>query len=319
MSIIGITDSEQKDLFACLQGLLLLSDVTFHEAPGDACSVSKEHLSKIEELWGISNQYGSPVERALTILEGYGSGYSCPHTLDMATKLHCGALGHFYRIIFDWITEKMNQNLQSQSPSLSAWHIHICTVRPFRTNAESSFYKLFSNSMHELVQYHCSEGEPETREIFDTLFGRTGLLRFLSDVFNQKRDYYRNTNQSQEKLTEYAATKPLISVRDSNGFYITHSDGEVYYPINMFDTNGRYLMAANFVDKLLYSENELILHLFSGLITRSTRRTAPYYNSQPSTQTFLAQANLLRLRSLWPPDRNNIHIFCDSLHKSARK
>ncbi|KAL3478944.1 P-loop containing nucleoside triphosphate hydrolase protein [Aspergillus californicus] len=155
MSVIGMSESEQDDVFRMLAAILWIGNVQFGEDDSGNAAISDQ--SVVDFVAYLLEVDAGQVNQALTIrmMETSrggrrGSVYEVPLNTAQAVAVRDALAKGIYFNLFDWIVQRVNQSLTARTSITNS--IGILDIYGFEIFEKNSFEQLCINYVNEKLQ-----------------------------------------------------------------------------------------------------------------------------------------------------------------------
>ena len=176
MGVIGISASDQHDIFRMLSSILWLGNVSFKKSGNDGCVVADDAvLNWAAYLMGVD---GAVLKNCLqfrkisTGVQGVSkrnSVYNVPQTPEQAAGIRDALAKAMYDRLFNWLVAKINEVMQKKSQNknmvigvLDIYGFEIFNVRDYPRSECSFIHSIFHydtnilmKTMHPIPGYIC--------------------------------------------------------------------------------------------------------------------------------------------------------------------
>ncbi|RIB18414.1 myosin head, motor domain-containing protein [Gigaspora rosea] len=155
MNIIGLTQSEQDDIFRMLAIILWLGNVQFDEGNDGNSVVNDEDVTNfIAYILEVDGEIlaKSLTSRTIEASRGgrRGSVYDVPLNTVQASAVRDALAKAIYNNLFEWIVERINSALRSRTTASHV--IGVLDIYGFEIFEENSFEQLCINYVNEKLQ-----------------------------------------------------------------------------------------------------------------------------------------------------------------------
>ncbi|KAL4803036.1 P-loop containing nucleoside triphosphate hydrolase protein [Aspergillus unguis] len=155
MSVIGMSEAEQDNVFRMLAAILWIGNVQFGENDDGNAAITDQ--SVVEYVAYLLEVGSAQVNQALTIrmMETSrggrrGSVYEVPLNITQASAVRDALAKAIYFNLFDWIVERVNQSLTARGAIANS--IGILDIYGFEIFEKNSFEQLCINYVNEKLQ-----------------------------------------------------------------------------------------------------------------------------------------------------------------------
>ncbi|XP_033907714.3 unconventional myosin-XV isoform X1 [Acipenser ruthenus] len=283
MEILGFSAEDQNSIFKVLSSILHLGNVYFEKSEIDsqevASVVSAQEIRAVAELLQISPD-GLQKSITFKVTETMREKIFTPLTVESAVDARDAIAKILYSLLFNWLTDKINQVVYPKNEALS---IAILDIYGFEDLSLNSFEQLCINYANEYLQFFFNkiifkeEQDEYTREQIDwkeisfsdnqpciDLVAQKpyGILRILDDqsCFPQATD-----NTFLQKCHYHHGSSPLYSKPKMPlpEFTIKHFAGKVTYQAHKFLDKNHDQVRQDVLELFVSSKNKMVANLFS--------------------------------------------------------
>ncbi|KAK3532493.1 hypothetical protein QTP86_018529 [Hemibagrus guttatus] len=322
MEILHFNPEDQNGIFRILSSILHLGNVFFERYETDSREmvsvVSAQEIRVVAELLQISPE---ALQKSITykVTETLREKIYTPLSVESAVDARDAVAKILYSILFNWLTDRINNLVYPMNESLS---ISILDIYGFEDLSFNSFEQLCINYANEYLQFFFNrvifreEQEEYSREeipweevyyndnqaCIDLISAKPhGILRILDDqsgfpqatdhTFLQKCHYHHGHNP--------LYFKPKMPLPE---FAIKHFAGKVTYQVHKFLDKNYDQVRQEVLYLFMQSKNKMVSHLFTSYSeTINQQKTHVSKNStvtrryQPSTVAAKFQISLMEL------------------------
>lgn len=157
MDIIGLSESEQDDIFRMLAAILWIGNISFVENEEGNAAVRDENVTNfVAYLLQVDSELlkKSIVERIIETSHGMrrGSTYHVPLNIVQAIAVRDALAKGIYNNLFEWIVERVNQSLKEPLQKFEKKSIGILDIYGFEIFEQNSFEQICINYVNEKLQ-----------------------------------------------------------------------------------------------------------------------------------------------------------------------
>eukprot|EP01132_Coremiostelium_polycephalum_P007665 gene7665-9430_t len=291
MKVIGLSDSEQKEVWRLVIAILYLGNIGFKNNAKDEAQIDPSSKKALENFAYLMQTDVHSCEKALcyrTISTGTQgrsarvSTYACPQNSEGAYYSRDALAKALYSRMFDWIVSKVNLALGYKQNS-SSLMIGILDIYGFEIFDKNGFEQMVINYVNERLQQIFIELtlKTEQEEYFnegiqweqidyfnnkiccDLIEAKKppGILTLLDDVCNfPKGDDEKFLQRINEAFAGHAHYQSAAQA--SSNFTIKHYAGDVEYSSQGFVDKNKDLLFNDLIDLAASSSSKLIPQLF---------------------------------------------------------
>lgn len=157
MEVIGVTQSEQDNIFRMLATILWVGNISFIEDESGNAAIRDEGVTNfVAYLLEVNPETlkKSLVERIIETSHGMrrGSTYHVPLNIVQATAVRDALAKGIYNNLFDWIVERVNASLRATGDQQEKKSIGILDIYGFEIFENNSFEQICINYVNEKLQ-----------------------------------------------------------------------------------------------------------------------------------------------------------------------
>ncbi|CAD7080323.1 unnamed protein product [Hermetia illucens] len=151
MSIIELSDREQKEIFEIVASILHMGNIGFTENEGVAQILKPESVSAVTKLLGCDQ---AQLEAALTnrTIDAQGDVVTSPLSREMAIYARDALAKAVYDRLFSWLVVRINESLQPPNKLRSNAVMGILDIYGFEIFKKNSFEQFCINFCNEKLQ-----------------------------------------------------------------------------------------------------------------------------------------------------------------------
>lgn len=299
MKIIGLSQSEQDDIFRMLATILWLGNVTFVEDDGGNSSISDQ--SVVDFVAYLLEVDPAHVNKALTIrvvetARGgrRGSVYEVPLNPTQATAVRDALSKAIYFNLFDWIVERVNASLKARGAVANS--VGILDIYGFEIFDRNSFEQLCINYVNEKLQQIFiqltlkTEQEEYAREqikwtpinYFDNKVvcelieekRPPGVFAALNDACATAHADSGAADQTFVQRLNALSSNPHFQPRQGQ-FIVKHYAGDVSYAIDGMTDKNKDQLLKDLLNLVGASSNQFVHTLFPHEVNQDDKRRPP--------------------------------------------
>ncbi|XP_052692333.1 unconventional myosin-Va-like isoform X3 [Crassostrea angulata] len=292
LTMLGITEKDQMMIFQIQSAVLHFGNVKIREADGESSEIKKDdkHLSIMCKLLGIEESQMRMWlchKKIVTV----GEVLTKPLTLTQASFAQDALAKHIYAQTFNWIVEKINRALHSNTKSTK--FIGVLDIYGFETFEVNSFEQFCINYANEKLQQIFNmhvfklEQEEYVREAIEWSFidfydnqpcidlieSKLGILDLLDEECKMPKG--SDENWCQKLYDKHLGKakhfeKPRMS---RSAFIINHFADRVEYQADGFLEKNRDTVLEDHINILRASEFELVAELFEEKVDPNEKKS----------------------------------------------
>lgn len=157
MNVIGLSQSEQDNIFRMLASILWIGNISFVEDEGGNAAVRDEGVTNfVAYLLEVdaATLKTAITERIIETSHGMrrGSTYHVPLNIVQATAVRDALAKGIYNNLFDWIVERVNVSLKGNELTAEKKSIGILDIYGFEIFEQNSFEQVCINYVNEKLQ-----------------------------------------------------------------------------------------------------------------------------------------------------------------------
>lgn len=299
MKIIGLSQSEQDDIFRMLATILWLGNVTFVEDDNGNATISDQ--SVVDFVAYLLEVESAHVNKALTIrvvetARGgrRGSVYEVPLNPTQATAVRDALAKAIYFNLFDWIVERVNVSLRARGAVANS--VGILDIYGFEIFDRNSFEQLCINYVNEKLQQIFiqltlkTEQEEYAREqikwtpinYFDNKIvcelieekRPPGVFAALNDACATAHADSGAADQTFVQRLNALSSNPHFQPRQGQ-FVIKHYAGDVSYAIDSMTDKNKDQLLKDLLNLVGESSNNFVHSLFPHQVNQDDKRRPP--------------------------------------------
>ncbi|ODV98605.1 hypothetical protein PACTADRAFT_48326 [Pachysolen tannophilus NRRL Y-2460] len=301
MSIIGLSQEEQDQIFRILSAILWIGNVLFVENEDANSAIGDQGvINYIAYLLQVDAEQlaKSLTERIMETSHGMkrGSIYHVPLNLTQAYAVRDALAKGLYNNLFDWIVKRVNISLNTSGSSGSAAKsIGILDIYGFEIFDNNSFEQFCINYVNEklqqvFIQLTIKEEQEEYKreqitwtpiKYFDNKVvceliedKRGGIFSLLNDACATAHADPSAADQSFAQRLNMSSGNKYFELR-SNKFIVHHYAGDVTYDIDGITDKNKDSMLKDLVEMLSTSTNTFITENIVEKIDTNSKRRPP--------------------------------------------
>jgi myosin-1 len=299
MKVIGLSQSEQDNIFRMLAAILWLGNVSFTE--DDSGNAAIADLSVVDFVAYLLEVDAAHVNKALTlrIVETSrggrrGSVYEVPLNPAQATAVRDALSKAIYFNLFDWIVQRVNASLKARGAM--AHSIGILDIYGFEIFERNSFEQLCINYVNEKLQQIFiqltlkAEQEEYAREqikwtpikYFDNKVvcelieekRPPGVFAALNDACATAHADPTAADQTFVQRLNALSSNPNFQPRQGQ-FIIKHYAGDVSYAVEGMTDKNKDQLLKDLLNLVSQSSNQFVHVLFPHQVDQDNKRRPP--------------------------------------------
>ncbi|KAI9800655.1 MAG: class II myosin [Sarcosagium campestre] len=299
MKVIGLSQSEQDDIFRMLAVVLWIGNVQFGE--NDEGNAAIADASVVDFIAYLLEVDSAQVNKALTlrVVETSrggrrGSVYEVPLNQTQATAVRDALAKAIYTNLFDWIVERVNVSLKARGATSQS--IGILDIYGFEIFDRNSFEQLCINYVNEKLQQIFiqltlkTEQEEYAREqikwtpinYFDNKIvcelieekRPPGVFAALNDACATAHADSGAADQTFVQRLNFLSSNPHFQPRQGH-FIIKHYAGDVNYAIDGMTDKNKDQLLKDLLNLVGASSNDFVHTLFPHQVDQDSKRRPP--------------------------------------------
>ncbi|CAG8455158.1 9930_t:CDS:10 [Scutellospora calospora] len=320
MNIIGLTQSEQDNIFRMLAIILWLGNVQFDEGDDGNSVVSDEDVTNF--IAYIMEVDGAILAKVLTnrTIEASrggrrGSVYDVPLNTVQASAVRDALAKAIYNNLFEWIVERINSALRSRTTASHV--IGVLDIYGFEIFEENSFEQLCINYVNEKLQQIFieltlrTEQEEYVKEkikwtpieffdnkiVCDLIEGKRppGIFASLNDACATAHADSEAADSSFVQRLGFLSSNPHFESRGSK-FLVKHYAGDVLYTISGMTDKNKDQLVKDLLELIESSGNEFVGRLFPNKVDRDSKKRPPTIGDKIKLSANALVNNLMQAR-----------------------
>ena len=334
MKIIGLSSSEQDDIFRMLATILWLGNVTFMEDDnGNAAIRDQSVVDFVAYLLEVDSAH---VNKALTlrVVETSrggrrGSVYDVPLNPTQATAVRDALSKAIYFNLFDWIVDRVNASLEARGSIANS--VGILDIYGFEIFERNSFEQLCINYVNEKLQQIFiqltlkTEQEEYAREqiqwtpinYFDNKIvcelieerRPPGVFAALNDACATAHADSGAADQTFVQRLNALSSNPHFQPRQGQ-FIIKHYAGDVSYAIDGMTDKNKDQLLKDLLNLVGESSNKFVHAIFPHEVNQDDKRRPPTAGDKIRTSandlvSTLMKASPSYIRTIKPNDNKS--------------
>ena len=338
MQVIGISQSEQDDIFRMLAAVLWLGNVTFVEDDQSNATIADQ--SVIDFVAYLLEVESDHVHKALTtrIVETSrggrrGSVYDVPLNPVQAYAVRDALAKGVYNNLFDWIVQRVNQSLRARTPV--AQSIGILDIYGFEIFEKNSFEQLCINYVNEKLQQIFiqltlkAEQDEYNREQIQWTPIKYFDNKVVCDLIEEKRPpgIFAALNDACATAHADSSAADGTFVQRLNGlssnqhfqprqgqFLVKHYAGDVAYAIDGMTDKNKDQLLKDILNLVSQSSNNFVHTLFPHQVDQDNKRRPPTAGDKIKASANDLVATLMKaqpsyIRTIKPNDNKSPHEY----------
>ncbi|SGZ40506.1 probable Myosin-5 [Hanseniaspora guilliermondii] len=302
MKVIGITESEQDEIFRVLAAILWIGNISFIENDeGNASIKDSSVIDFVAYLLQVDNQSLTTalVERIMETNHGMrrGSVYHVPLNIVQASAVRDALAKAIYSNLFDWIVARVNISLGSKGTADDSLKtIGILDIYGFEIFEKNSFEQLCINYVNEKLQQIFiqltlkSEQEEYAAEqiewtpikyfdnkiVCDLIEARRppGIFAAMNDSVATAHADSSAADQAFAQRLNLFASNPHFANRQ-NKFVIKHYAGDVTYDVLGISDKNKDQLQKDLVELMGTTSNNFVKTIFPAEVNKDNKRRPP--------------------------------------------
>jgi len=333
MNVIGITAAEQGSIMQALAAILWIGNLTYNVAGEKATIADQGTLDYVAYLLSVPAAFlkSSLETRQMETKHGGRSGtsYTVPLNQVQAIAARDGLAKAIYSRMFDWLVERLNVALKSQSPD---YNIGVLDIYGFEVFENNSFEQLCINYVNEKLQQIFiqftlkNEQEEYVREgikwtpieyfnnkiVCDLIEEKRppGIFPVMDDVCKSVHAVQKGADEALQQRISACSENPHFQLRAQN-FLIKHYAGDVTYRIAGMVEKNKDQLGKDLIEMAQMSQNSFICGLFPESAESSGNTTAGFKikSSANILVATLSKCAPHYVRCLKPNDQKAANVF----------
>lgn len=285
MNVIGLSKTEQSDIFRLLASILWMGNVDFTETNERAEVNDQDVLDFVARLLGVPTAF---LKTAFEIREmetkhgmARGTTYKVPLNYVQACATRDALAKAIYSAMFDWLVVRINQALVLQSKdTISIGVLDIYGFEVFKKNAFEQFCINYVNEKLQQIfieftlrleqEEYVSEGIAWTpieffnnKIVCDLIEAKRppGIFLVLDDVCRSVHGVAKGADKAFGDRLTSCASNPHFKMR-GNAFCVMHYAGDVTYECEGMPEKNKDQMVKDLFNCISISENNYLQALF---------------------------------------------------------
>lgn len=331
MSVIGMTEAEQDDVFRMLAAILWIGNIQFVEDDqGNSAIADESVIAYVAYLLEVDSP---SVHRAMTIrlMETArggrrGSVYEVPLNTTQALAVRDALSKAIYFNLFDWIVERINSSLTARSSISNS--IGILDIYGFEIFEKNSFEQLCINYVNEKLQQIFiqltlkAEQDEYAREQIKwtpiTYFDNKVVCSLIEDkrppgVFAALNDACATAHADSSAADNtfvgrlnFLGQNPNFESRQGQ-FIVKHYAGDVSYSVQGMTDKNKDALLKDLLNLVGSSGNPFVHTLFPNQVNQDDKRRPPTASDKIKTSANDLVATLMKaqpsyIRTIKPND-----------------
>ncbi|OJJ84642.1 class I myosin myoA [Aspergillus glaucus CBS 516.65] len=331
MSVIGMTEAEQDDVFRMLAAILWIGNIQFVEDDqGNSAIADESVIAYVAYLLDVDSP---SVHRAMTIrlMETArggrrGSVYEVPLNTTQALAVRDALSKAIYFNLFDWIVERINSSLTARSSISNS--IGILDIYGFEIFEKNSFEQLCINYVNEKLQQIFiqltlkAEQDEYAREQIKwtpiTYFDNKVVCSLIEDkrppgVFAALNDACATAHADSGAADNtfvgrlnFLGQNPNFESRQGQ-FIVKHYAGDVSYSVQGMTDKNKDALLKDLLNLVGSSNNPFVHTLFPNQVNQDDKRRPPTASDKIKTSANDLVATLMKaqpsyIRTIKPND-----------------
>lgn len=331
MSVIGMTEAEQDDVFRMLAAILWIGNIQFVEDDqGNSAIADESVIAYVAYLLDVDSP---SVHRAMTIrlMETArggrrGSVYEVPLNTTQALAVRDALSKAIYFNLFDWIVERINSSLTARSSISNS--IGILDIYGFEIFEKNSFEQLCINYVNEKLQQIFiqltlkAEQDEYAREQIKwtpiTYFDNKVVCSLIEDkrppgVFAALNDACATAHADSGAADNtfvgrlnFLGQNPNFESRQGQ-FIVKHYAGDVSYSVQGMTDKNKDALLKDLLNLVGSSDNPFVHTLFPNQVNQDDKRRPPTASDKIKTSANDLVATLMKaqpsyIRTIKPND-----------------
>ncbi|CAG8658065.1 4828_t:CDS:10, partial [Gigaspora rosea] len=320
MNIIGLTQSEQDDIFRMLAIILWLGNVQFDEGNDGNSVVNDEDVTNfIAYILEVDGEIlaKSLTSRTIEASRGgrRGSVYDVPLNTVQASAVRDALAKAIYNNLFEWIVERINSALRSRTTASHV--IGVLDIYGFEIFEENSFEQLCINYVNEKLQQIFIELTLKTEQeeyvkekikwtpieffdnkiVCDLIEGKRppGIFAALNDACATAHADSEAADNSFVQRLGFLSSNPHFESRGSK-FLVKHYAGDVLYTIASMTDKNKDQLVKDLLELIESSGNKFVRRLFPNKIDRDSKKRPPTVGDKIKSSANALVTNLMQAR-----------------------
>ncbi|CAG8480151.1 6505_t:CDS:10, partial [Dentiscutata heterogama] len=318
MNIIGLTQSEQDDIFRMLAIILWLGNVQFEEGNDGNAVISDEDVTTfIAYIMEVDSEILAKAltNRTIEASRGgrRGSVYDVPLNTVQASAVRDALAKAIYNNLFEWIVERINSALRSRTTA--SYVIGVLDIYGFEIFEENSFEQLCINYVNEKLQQIFIELTLKTEQeeyvkekikwtpieffdnkiVCDLIEGKRppGIFAALNDACATAHADSEAADNSFVQRLGFLSSNPHFESRGSK-FLVKHYAGDVLYTIAGMTDKNKDQLVKDLLELIESSGNKFVGRLFPNKVDRDNKKRPPTIANALVTNLMQARPSYIR-------------------------
>ena len=340
MRTIGLTKSEQDQIFRALAAILWIGNISFVEnEAGNAEIRDKSVTTFVAYLLEVQEELliKALIERIIETTHGAkrGSTYHSPLNIIQATAVRDALAKAIYNNLFEWIVERVNNSLQAFPGADKS--IGILDIYGFEIFEHNSFEQICINYVNEKLQQIFiqltlkSEQDTYKKEqihwtpieyfdnkiVCDLIEAKRppGIFAAMNDAIATAHADSDAADQAFAQRLNLFTTNPHFELRQ-NKFVVKHYAGDVTYDIFGITDKNKDQLQKDLVELLSTTSNSFVREIFPDQPQTDSRRRPPtsgdkIIKSANELVETLSKAQPSYIRTIKPNDTKSSTIYDD--------
>ncbi|CAG8569898.1 1649_t:CDS:10, partial [Racocetra fulgida] len=293
MSIIGLTQSEQDDIFRMLAIILWLGNVQFEENKDGNAAISDEDVTNF--IAYIMEIDGDVLIKASAVRDALAKA--------------------IYNNLFEWIVDRINSALRSRTTASHV--IGVLDIYGFEIFEENSFEQLCINYVNEKLQQIFIELTLKTEQeeyvkekikwtpieffdnkiVCDLIEGKRppGIFAALNDACATAHADSEAADNSFVQRLGFLSSNPHFESRGSK-FLVKHYAGDVLYTISGMTDKNKDQLVKDLLELIESSGNKFVRQLFPNKVDRDSKKRPPTIGDKIKSSANALVTNLMQAR-----------------------